>query len=295
MSASATECSICTHPEQAAIDLALAGGTSLRDTAGQFGVSRSSLSRHKTNHGTADGVLDRAETAAGGRPAGAARTLDLVDVHGELSSLYDRLSRALAYAEKRPARSTGLANVAREQRAVLEALSRLQADPAFLDAQKEAHWEQELASDSARRMFRLVEALLGAFFKDPNAGKQARELLAGMLRSDVDGQVELDRIASGWWEAWRERHLEREVESRVSARVDEAVRSARAEWEREARERDVRARERALPSAQQRPELPAGSSRVVEPDEVLSPVRPAGRCDPRFVTGDHLRGLGWRV
>ena len=44
-------CSICNHPNRAAIDKALVTrSASMRDVAGQYGVSRSALSRHKTNH-----------------------------------------------------------------------------------------------------------------------------------------------------------------------------------------------------------------------------------------------------
>jgi len=43
-------CTICTHTERAAINAALLTGTALRDIAGQFGVSKSSLDRHKEEH-----------------------------------------------------------------------------------------------------------------------------------------------------------------------------------------------------------------------------------------------------
>jgi hypothetical protein len=41
------KCRICTHVDRSAIDKAIVGGTSLRDIAGQFGVSRSAVDRHK--------------------------------------------------------------------------------------------------------------------------------------------------------------------------------------------------------------------------------------------------------
>lgn len=44
-------CSICVHPQRHEIDRALIGrDSSLRDIEGQFGVSRSALSRHKREH-----------------------------------------------------------------------------------------------------------------------------------------------------------------------------------------------------------------------------------------------------
>ena len=44
-------CSICNHPQRSEIDKALVTrSASMRDIAGQYGVSRSALSRHKANH-----------------------------------------------------------------------------------------------------------------------------------------------------------------------------------------------------------------------------------------------------
>ena len=44
------QCSVCAHQKLAEIDRALVGGVSLRDIAGQYRVSKSSLERHKANH-----------------------------------------------------------------------------------------------------------------------------------------------------------------------------------------------------------------------------------------------------
>lgn len=43
-------CTICNHPQRAAIDQALVSGGSLRDIAGRFGVAKSSLERHRMDH-----------------------------------------------------------------------------------------------------------------------------------------------------------------------------------------------------------------------------------------------------
>jgi hypothetical protein len=40
-------CSVCTHPERDEIDRLILAGEPLRDIAGQFGISRSTLHRHK--------------------------------------------------------------------------------------------------------------------------------------------------------------------------------------------------------------------------------------------------------
>lgn len=42
-------CTICTNSKRPAIDAALVAGTSLRDVAGQFGMSRSALHRHQAH------------------------------------------------------------------------------------------------------------------------------------------------------------------------------------------------------------------------------------------------------
>jgi len=46
-------CTVCTHKFRRKIDLALASGTSYRDIAGRFRVSRSALSRHREHVGSA--------------------------------------------------------------------------------------------------------------------------------------------------------------------------------------------------------------------------------------------------
>lgn len=43
-------CSCCTHPNREMIDRALIAGTSLRDIAGQYAVSKSAVERHKADH-----------------------------------------------------------------------------------------------------------------------------------------------------------------------------------------------------------------------------------------------------
>lgn len=83
-------CSICNHPDRTAIDKALVTrSASMRDIAGQYGVSRSALSRHKSNHLPRLVEAAKASEAAQAVTSGAA----LID---ELDSL---LNRALAILE----------------------------------------------------------------------------------------------------------------------------------------------------------------------------------------------------
>ncbi len=83
-------CSICNHPDRTAIDKALVTrSASMRDIAGQYGVSRSALSRHKSNHLPRLVEAAKASEAAQAVTSGAA----LID---ELDRL---LNRALAILE----------------------------------------------------------------------------------------------------------------------------------------------------------------------------------------------------
>ena len=94
-------CSICNHPERSEIDKALVTrSASMRDIAGQYGVSRSALSRHKSNHLPRLVEAAKASEAAQAVTSGAA----LID---ELDRL---LNRALAILEA--AEETGQLKVA---------------------------------------------------------------------------------------------------------------------------------------------------------------------------------------
>ena len=46
----ARKCSCCFHAQASEIDAALIGGASVRDVAGRFGLSRTSVARHGTDH-----------------------------------------------------------------------------------------------------------------------------------------------------------------------------------------------------------------------------------------------------
>lgn len=57
-------CSICAHPEAAAIAAAVSRGDSLRTIAGVYGVNKSSVSRHTRQCLTAVSVAPQADTTA---------------------------------------------------------------------------------------------------------------------------------------------------------------------------------------------------------------------------------------
>lgn len=103
-------CSICTRPDRNRIDEALVGGTGIRDTAGQFAVSKSAVARHKRHVSAA---LVRASEA---REVASADAL--------MSHLKDLNRRALAILET--AETSGKLEVAlkaiRECRGIVETL-----------------------------------------------------------------------------------------------------------------------------------------------------------------------------
>lgn len=111
-------CSICEHLNRAAIDKALVTrSASMRDIAGQYGVSRSALSRHKANH------LPRLVQAAE-----AAEEAQAVTSGAALIDELDRLlERALAILEA--AEGSGQLRVAlqaiREARETIKACAEL--------------------------------------------------------------------------------------------------------------------------------------------------------------------------
>lgn len=83
----ARTCSICSHPQRSAIDRALVAGTSYRDIAGQFRVSRSALERHKDGHLPAKLVK-------------AAEAHELAEADGLLGEVKALQTRAVAILDK---------------------------------------------------------------------------------------------------------------------------------------------------------------------------------------------------
>jgi hypothetical protein len=82
-------CSVCTHPDRAAIDAALVNRTSYRDISGQYRVSRSALSRH------AEHIPSRLTAASAAADVARADTL-----LGQVQSLRDRALSLLDRAER---------------------------------------------------------------------------------------------------------------------------------------------------------------------------------------------------
>lgn len=121
-------CSCCTHAERAAIDQALLDRDSLRDIAGQFGVSKSAVERHKAEHLPAVMVkaeqakeVTRADDLIGQLQAIAARTERLYTIADGI------IGKAVTEADWRTALMAvrEASNANREARANLELLGEL--------------------------------------------------------------------------------------------------------------------------------------------------------------------------
>lgn len=109
-------CKICAHGDRAAIDKALIEQRSLRDVAGQFGVSRSALDRHKKHIPKALAEVKRAETVA--------------ESTSLLSRVEKLMSRCEAICEKATAAGkwAGAAMAAKEVRGCLELLGKISGE-----------------------------------------------------------------------------------------------------------------------------------------------------------------------
>jgi len=86
-------CSICAHSEAPKINAALITGSSYRDVAGQFSISKSSLERHRPHIAKA---IAKAKTAKAGKEAVQAETLldRLLALHQDTQSIFREARKA---------------------------------------------------------------------------------------------------------------------------------------------------------------------------------------------------------
>lgn len=114
----ARACSVCTNKHRADIDKALvANSLPLRDIAGQFGVRKSAVERHKANHLPA--IMVKAQEAE-----------DIAHADSLIEQIRDLQSKALgilAKAEKAEDHRSACAAI-REARGCLELLAKLQGE-----------------------------------------------------------------------------------------------------------------------------------------------------------------------
>jgi transposase-like protein len=114
----ARSCSICARADRDAIEHAVVSGGSIRAIAGQYGVTKSSLSRHVGSHLPATTIVEVQE-ADRDRAAG---------LRERLEDLYTRAERILQQAEDTGRHNVSLASI-RELRGILEFASRLAGLP----------------------------------------------------------------------------------------------------------------------------------------------------------------------
>jgi hypothetical protein len=107
-------CTICGHPERAAIESALVAGTAYRDIARQFHVSKDAVARHAAEH------LPRLLAAAHQAEEQAAAD----DLLAQMSSLHRRTLSVLGQAEVAGDLRLALTAI-REARGNLELLAKL--------------------------------------------------------------------------------------------------------------------------------------------------------------------------
>ena len=92
-------CTICTHPERAAIEKEIVAGTAFREISKRFEIGTPSLHRHKTSH--LGEVIERAERQHAVKVERAvakreeARDSDALDVMAELGNVFARLNKML--------------------------------------------------------------------------------------------------------------------------------------------------------------------------------------------------------
>jgi hypothetical protein len=108
-------CTICAHLERAAIDQALVNNEPLRDIAGRFGLTKSSVERHKAEHVPV--LLTKAKEAQ--------TVADADDLLRQAGALRSKAMSLLLKAEQAGDYRTALAGV-REARGCLELLGKLQ-------------------------------------------------------------------------------------------------------------------------------------------------------------------------
>ena len=118
-------CSVCTHPQHAEIDKALIGGESYRDVAGRFGVPKSSLGRHKSEHLHREVAATQARRVARQKP----RVRSLADyVTEQMEQAVEIRDRARAEADtddKAMARWIAASRVATETARVMAQMARV--------------------------------------------------------------------------------------------------------------------------------------------------------------------------
>lgn len=243
-----SDCSICRHPQAAAIDEALLGGTSLRAIAGTFGVARSSVQRHRANHLSVEAITD--DTPSEAQP------LRVVEVHGRLSALADRLEKVVEQAA-RTRKATAAVAATRELRQTLVAIAELQANPELKTAASKQAVDDWIGQQTGREIASMIDFVLQQFGLGtswapgmPAAGNRRDTIVAGLVHdclclisedgSDARfGEVDTSK-ARAFVEEEALQRAER-VEAEVQRRVEAELRRREAQRRPAIEAREVRA------------------------------------------------------
>lgn len=247
-----SDCTVCVHPKAAEIDAGLLGGTPVRATAETFGLSRSAVGRHRTNHLSVQAAVQASD---GGR-SGERRELRIVDVAGQLATLADQLEAVVALAV-RTRKATAATAAMGHLRQVLEAIAKIQSDPDLQAAASKQRMEDYLDKGLADATIRMIDFVLQAFGLGtswvtgmPMAGSAREQVVAELVAAC------LQRINSDGMNA---RFDEIDITNARKFVEQEALgRAARAEEEVQRRvEAELRRRQAQARPALEARELPA--------------------------------------
>ena len=152
-------CSVCRHPQRPAIDRALVAGTSIRDIAGQFSLSRSAVERHRAEHVPLRLVKREEER----------QTLDADELLAQAKGLYSKAVGLLRQAESAGDVRAALVGV-RTALAVLELL---------LEVEGRLHRAPQINLTISAEWVELRGAIVSALAPYPDAKRAVVEVLRG--------------------------------------------------------------------------------------------------------------------
>lgn len=134
-------CTLCVHPDRAAIDAALLEGGAYRDVAGQWGVSKSAVERHKRDH-LATAIVKARDSAEAAHGDNLLAKVGKLSKHAE--SMYAEAERILRRALRDRDHDTALeairtaAGTMREARGTLELLVKVYVAAGDMMSREEA-------------------------------------------------------------------------------------------------------------------------------------------------------------